>query len=312
MSITDNTRIIVKVCKLYYEENRSQKEISGLLGISRPQISRILSYAKSNDIVSVKINNPYAEESQLEKAMLNKYSLKDAVVVDTNGLSPQYALEELGRQASGQLETHISDGNLVGVMSGKTISAVAKSLKSAEYNGIECIPLIGGIGSDGAEWYANIIAQNFAERVGGKYYLLNAPIIVKSKDAKEVLMREPHIGDIIEKAKQCDVAIVGIGEVSKNSTTVQAGGISMEDIHKLKESNAVASICTSYVNEMGKIVESDISERSIGVKLEELNKCKKIIAIAMGKEKVEAIKSVLIGGFIDVFITNIETAKDII
>ncbi len=312
MSITDNTRIIVKVCKLYYEENRSQKEISGILGISRPQISRILSYAKSNDIVSVKINNPFALETQLEKAMLNKYPLKDAVIVNTNGLTEQNALEELGKQASNQLDAYIPDGSLVGVMSGKTISAAAKSLKLMERKEIEFIPLIGGIGSDGAEWYANVIAQNFAERAGGKYYLLNAPIIVKSKNAKEILMREPHIGDIIEKAKKCDVAIVGIGEISKNSTTVQAGGISMEDIQHLKESDVVASICSSYVDKMGKIVESDITERSIGVKLEELNQCKTIIAMAMGKGKIEAIKSVLIGGFIDVFITNIETANEII
>lgn len=39
MAITDNLRMMVKVCRLYYEENLSQKEISALMGISRPQIS---------------------------------------------------------------------------------------------------------------------------------------------------------------------------------------------------------------------------------------------------------------------------------
>lgn len=36
MAITDNLRMMVKVCRLYYEENLSQKEISALMGISRP------------------------------------------------------------------------------------------------------------------------------------------------------------------------------------------------------------------------------------------------------------------------------------
>ena len=41
MAITDNERIMIKVCELYYKDNLSQKEISYKLGISRPQISRI-------------------------------------------------------------------------------------------------------------------------------------------------------------------------------------------------------------------------------------------------------------------------------
>ena len=58
MAITDNLRMMVKVCRLYYEENLSQKEISALMGISRPQISRMLTCARSQNIVTIKINNP--------------------------------------------------------------------------------------------------------------------------------------------------------------------------------------------------------------------------------------------------------------
>ena len=38
MAITDNLRMTLKVCQLYYEENLSQKEIASQTGISRPQI----------------------------------------------------------------------------------------------------------------------------------------------------------------------------------------------------------------------------------------------------------------------------------
>ena len=78
MAITDNTRMIIKVCQLYYEDNLSQKEISAQLGISRPQISRLLAYAKTNNIVSIKINNPYVDETRFERLLKEKYNLKDA------------------------------------------------------------------------------------------------------------------------------------------------------------------------------------------------------------------------------------------
>ncbi|HEX2926945.1 MAG TPA: hypothetical protein VHP38_11945 [Ruminiclostridium sp.] len=48
MAIYDNQRLIVKVCKLFYEDNMSQKDISSTLGISKPQVCRMLNFAKEN------------------------------------------------------------------------------------------------------------------------------------------------------------------------------------------------------------------------------------------------------------------------
>ncbi len=59
MAITDNLRMILKVCQLYYEENLSQKEISSQLGISRPQISRMLSAARTQHVVRSRMHNPF-------------------------------------------------------------------------------------------------------------------------------------------------------------------------------------------------------------------------------------------------------------
>ena len=48
MAIYDNKRLIVKACKLFYEDNMSQKDISVFLGISKPQVCRMLNFAKEN------------------------------------------------------------------------------------------------------------------------------------------------------------------------------------------------------------------------------------------------------------------------
>ena len=80
MAIYDNNRLIIKACKLFYEDNMSQKDISLTLGISKPQISRMLNFAKENRIVEFTINNPYSQEFELEKQLIEKYSLKDAYV----------------------------------------------------------------------------------------------------------------------------------------------------------------------------------------------------------------------------------------
>ena len=63
MSILDNTRLMVKVCKLCYEENMSQAEVSEKLHISKPQVSRIINAAREKGILNIYISNPFAEDN---------------------------------------------------------------------------------------------------------------------------------------------------------------------------------------------------------------------------------------------------------
>ena len=311
MAITDNIRMTIKVCQLYYEDNLSQKEISAQLGISRPQISRMLTNAKINNIVSIKINNPYVDETRLERLLVEKYHLKDALVINTDGANGSSKLEEFGRIAANCLDAYIFDDNRIGIMSGRTISSVVWSVKQFERRGLEFIPLVGGIGSSGANFHANVIAQRFAECSGGRCSFLNAPVIVQSEEARNIIINEPEIAEVLKKGNTCDVAIVGIGQINEKSTTAKAGALSNGDIEKLKTAGAVASVCTSYIDSQGRLIETELSKRSIGQTLDHLKKCR-TIAFAIGNSKVEAIKAALLGGFIDVFITDLETARSII
>ena len=65
MSILNNRRLAVKVCELYYYAGLSQKEICAKLGISRPQISRILKEARTSGLITITINNPFGNETAL-------------------------------------------------------------------------------------------------------------------------------------------------------------------------------------------------------------------------------------------------------
>ena len=311
MSITDNDRMTIKVCELYYKDNLSQKEISYQLGISRPQISRILSSARAKNIVTIRIDNPYKDESNLEKALVKRYGLSDALVINTEGLSAAQALTEFGRQVSDQMDAYIPNDSMIGVMSGRTIAQTAKALTKMDKKGLEFVPLIGGMGSSGFDWHANIIVKMFADKTNGKYNYLNAPVVVKNVESKVVLMKEPEIQNVLMKGTQCDVVILGIGQVGEKSASVVAGSLGIKEVNYLKKKGATASVCATYLNERGEIIENDITNRSIGQTLEQITKAKKI-ALAMGRSKTEAIRAVLEGRHLNVLITNVETAKGIL
>lgn len=311
MSITDNHRLTIKVCELYYNGNLSQKMISAKLGISRPQISRILTNARANDIVTIKINNPYSDETNLEKALIEKFNLIDALVFNTEGLTGYEATIELCRKASSQMDVYIPNQGSIGIMSGKTISELVKHIQGLDRRGLKFVPLIGGLGSGGADWHANIIAKSFADKTSSKYYVLNAPVLVKNVESKDILMKEPEISKVLEKGQKCDAVIIGVGQVSENSTSVVAGALSISEVERLRELGAVASVLGSYVDKDGNIIENDITHRTIGQTLETIKKAKRI-AIASGNSKIECLKAVLKGGHIDILVTNLATAKGII
>lgn len=311
MAITDNLRMILKVCQLYYEENLSQKEISSQLGISRPQISRMLSSARNNNVVTIKINNPFQDETKLERILMERYHLKDVLILNTGkagemGNEP----EEFGRMAAECIDAYIMDHNRVGVMSGQTISNLAWSINYLNRRGLEFVPLVGGMGSTSVSWHANAIAQRLSECSGGNCFSLNAPIIVQNKQARDILIQEPEIAAVLKRGASCDVTIVGIGQVNMNSTNVKAGTLDNEDIRRLEEAGAVASVCTSYLDAGGKIIETELNERSIGLTLTQLKRSR-TIALAVGKNKVESIKAALSSGYLDVLITNLDTAREI-
>ena len=78
MSILDDTRMMIKVCKMYYQEGLSQNEIAKMK-ISRPTVSRHLNQAKRKGIVEIKINEN--DLLELEKELEEKYKIKEVICV---------------------------------------------------------------------------------------------------------------------------------------------------------------------------------------------------------------------------------------
>lgn len=311
MAIYDNKRLVTKICKFFYEDNMSQKDISLSLGISKPQVCRMLNFAKENHIVEFIINNPYSQEFELEEKLIEKYSLKEVFVFNFSYQNTDEAINKLGECCAEQLDKYFIDNSNIGVMSGRTIASISNFAHKLTREGLNFVPLVGNIGSGGHQWHANAIAENFAHKTGGNYSLLNAPIVLRNEETCNLIKKEPSISQILLKAKECNIALIGIGEINLSSTTCLCGAFSEDDIAKLTAQNAVASVCTSYVSEDGKILDTELSLRSIGVSLDELTNST-TIAVSTGKEKIEATNAVLKSGYIDIFMTSQDIAEELL
>ena len=91
----------------------------------------------------------------------------------------------------------------------------------------------------------------------------------------------------------------------KKRISLQTGSL---QISVLKDYGAVGDINLRYFDKNGELISSDLNERVIGLSLEELKKTKHVVGVAGGKAKLKAIRGALVGGLINVLITDHVTA----
>lgn len=305
----EKLQLLVKVATYYYKDGLTQNEISEKLNISRSNISRLLDLALSSGIVSIQINDPFAKENDFLNWFKNRFDLLSISLIDTNDDS-YTSTENIVDALVEELQASVKKGATVSVMAGLTINTISRYMKPIKQTDITYVPMVGGFGSK-ANWQANLNARNFGERTQSKYLQLNAPYIVQSKEAYDVLISEPEIKEVLNSAKSSSVAIVGIGQMQRNSTLVSSGLLSKEELKELHDKGAVGSIGTAFIDAKGNELSFSKGDRTIGIDSKELKKIPRVIGVAFGKHKKEAITAALIGKWIDILITDKDTAKAI-
>lgn len=78
---------------------------------------------------------------------------------------------------------------------------------------------------------------------------------------------------------------------------------------KKKGSSAVGDVCLRFFDEHGELVDSSLNGRVVGISVDELRAVPRKVGIAGGPRKHRAIRAAALGGWIDVFITDVTTAE---
>lgn len=305
---SNKLKLMVEVSKLYYIEELTQQEISNKLFISRPQVSRLLSQAKEEKIVSISINDPFSEEYRVSNLIKEKFNLSHVVIVNPR---TEDTLKELAEETSRIVSSKIGHGDYVGISPGRTLSSCSKFTNIYNTKDIKFIPLLGGATFEGLDWHANNNCQRFAERMETSHMVLNAPMIVREKSLRKELMANPAIKPVFDAYENLNVIIMGIGQTTTDSSLSQIG-ISDEEILNANKNGAKAIVAGSFLDSEGKEVLKDLSNIFLGAKIQHLKKCPCVIAISEGTNKLEAIESTLKGGVVDIFCTTLEIGKGIL
>ena len=72
----ERKRLMTKISIMYYNEGLSQQQITDKLNISRAQVSRMLSNARSEGIVDIIIKDDFADERRYETWLCRAFNLR--------------------------------------------------------------------------------------------------------------------------------------------------------------------------------------------------------------------------------------------
>lgn len=306
--------MLIKVAQLYYESRLTQDVISQKLRLSRPTISRMLEEALELGIVKITVIQEPGGFSDLERALENRFGLLEAIVVDvTNTESRLEVSQELGTAAANHFSRMVQHDDIIGLTWGVTLSVMVDNIQSERKRNLQVVQMVGGLGEPDSDTHAIDLVRRLSQTMNASLRLLPAPGIVSTVEAARVLRAEPYISQALKMMSQVDIAFAGIGAPTQGSLLMRDQRIiKWDEVNKLIAMGAVGEIGLQFYDLKGDLIHSDLEERVIGIRLESLASLKRVVGVAGGNEKFNAILGALNGHFINILITDAITAKKLI
>ena len=297
--------LLLRVAWFYYKDELTQDEIARRLSVSRASVGRMLDRARKVGLVSINLNAEHLDAFEVSSQLRRTFNLTEALVVPDHDKEPadHHQLNmRLGLGGAQFMGTHLRPGGTLGVGWGETVSRVIASVNFGAVGPVHMVTLTGGV--DGYLQTILSKGEGGAEPEATTATVIPTPIVASTPKLAAALKAEPAIQQVLKQACDVDQAIVGVGTPAADATIVQMGYLEADDARLLRDRGVVGDILGQFFDADGTVVSLAIHERRIGIELSDLASIPKVVGVAGGLHKAEAILGALRGGFLDVLVTN--------
>jgi DNA-binding transcriptional regulator LsrR (DeoR family) len=296
---------LVRASRLYYELGETQNQIAALLGVTRPQVSRLLKRARAEGIVEIRIVDSTIAEHPAAGILQERFGL-DAVHLAPTIVGPEDLTRRMvGRLAAEILRAVVRPGCIVGVGDGAFVSATADALEDAATPvAVTIVPLCGGFWTTGQEREPY---RRVADALGGQVRGLMAPGLVDDAATRTALAAHAGVRAIAGLWDRLDVALYGIGGPAWSASLV---GKRVE--RELEAAGAVGEVLVAPFDLDGRFVCPALRERVIAFDARRLGRVPAAIGVAAGDAKVRPILGALRAGVVRTLVTDVATAEAVV
>jgi len=303
--IVSDLATLVRVSRLYYELGETQEAIAGLVGVTRPQVSRLLKEARAQGVVEIRIVDRSEVRSPAGDALRERFGLRAVHLAPSLDGPPELTRRRVGRLAGQVLRGAMRDGMVVGIGDGAAVSAVADELAS-DVSTVDAtiVPLCGGF------WRAGTAVEPFrriGDALGATVHGLHAPGLLDDPAVRDALCAHVGVRSVIDLWQRLDVALFGIGGPSWSEATVGD-----EAMIEIRAGDAVGEVLIAPFDIDGRLVADSLRARTVAFDARSLGGVSLTIGVAEGAGKVAPMLGALRGGFLNILVTDTGTAEAVL
>lgn len=296
--MSQRDELLYQLALLYYEENLTQTEIAKHLKLSRPTVGSMLKEARHKGIVKITVTPRSSLALDQAGLLMNKFNLQTVVITPKEKSSYQSKIN-VGKACAEFIEQTLPRIKSIGIGWGTTMFEMVQALKPLPFPSLNIVPMMGGSGVDYTHLHSNHLAFRMADKFQASIHYYYAPAIAESVEVKQALDNSLFIKKIKQKALRVDLAVSSVGNPDRRSTYCQLGFISPDEVKSIRKSGAVGDILASLFDENGDPVQTQLSDKMIGVTLEELEMMNEVCIIASGEHKAHSLLILLKKGCVD-------------
>ncbi len=288
-------------------------EIGKRLGISRFRVARLLDQARASGLVRVEYRDAAPRDIDLARRLETRFDL-DLVGVT---VAPGDPTESVARLAAEVVADLVGPSEALGVAWGSTLAATIHALPERHYPQLRVVPLAGGWPGVAQDRAPGELARRCAERLGGSHLELYAPAFLASRELRDALAGEPGVAAVLAAYGRLTTAVIGIGAWTTRgrvagSSLIGSGAVSRAELGELRARGAIGELVVHPFDASGRFVETDLAARAVAIPLERLRAVPRVIAVAGGTVKADAIRGALATGLVNVLVTDAATAAAVL
>ena len=295
--------LATKAAWYYYMEDNTQAQIAEVMGVSRAKVIRLLEEARAQGIVQFSFRKNDSQRVSAEQLLIDRFGLKDAFVVPTP-LDSSAINQSIAQGAAHYVSDHLREDGYLNIGYGDTVSRMLGVLAKNREESLNVVSLTGGV----SYYLPSVGTTAYSIHL----FLTPSPLVVSSRQVRDALLDEKSLQDVSTMTEYADMSVVGIGAAVEGATVLRNGILNEGELTVLKMQGAVGDVLNHFMDKDGNLIQTEIEDRVISTDLDKLRQLKNVVGVAGGKDKVTAIKAVLNGGYLNVLITDSDTAAELL
>lgn len=311
---TERLRLMAVVARLYHVHGVRQREIGTRLGMSQARVSRVLRQAEAQGVVRTLVAVPEGLHPDLEEAIERTFGVTEAHVVELREHATDVAAA-LGRAAARHLSEATVAGAVVGFTSwSRTLQEMARALPELPRTGSRyVVEMLGDLGSPTLQHSAARATQAMAAALGAEPVFLRTPGVVATSSLREAALADAHVRRALTLLDELDVAFVGVGPAAVHSQ-LHAGDsyFTPEQLAQARAAGAAGQLNQRFLDGSGRPLQTPLDDLVVGSTLEQLRRARRRVVVAGGADKRGSIAAMLRGGWVDLLVTDLETARSLL